>query len=99
GDNTMSCASCHLPEKALADGRALGRGHAGKPLARNTPSLLNVAHYKSYFWDGRAGSLEEQALQPIESPEEMNQSLDELVRELNRVPGYAAQFQDAFGGE
>lgn len=99
GDNNMSCASCHLPDKAFADGRALGQGHAGKPLARNSPSLLNVAFYDKYFWDGRAASLEDQALQPIQSPEEMNQPLDQLVRELNRVPGYTAQFQDVFGGK
>lgn len=97
GDNTMSCATCHLPEKAFADGRARGRGHEGKELTRNVPSLLNAGLYSSYLWDGRAKSLEEQALGPIEAPDEMNQDLDELVRELNAVPGYVEQFQQVFG--
>ncbi|MEX2137632.1 MAG: cytochrome c peroxidase [Pirellulales bacterium] len=97
GDNTNSCATCHAPEKAFGDGLATGKGRNGKPLRRNTPSLLNVGLYSSFFWDGRAGSLEEQALAPIESPHEMNQKLDELEQELGAVHGYVEQFQQVFG--
>lgn len=97
GDNRMSCATCHLPEKAFGDGLARGKGHGGKTLARNTPSLLNAGFYERYDWDGRAKSLEEQALGPIQSPDEMNQDLAELERELNAVPGYVEQFQKVFG--
>jgi cytochrome c peroxidase len=97
GDNTLSCASCHLPEKAFADGLPQGKGRGGKTLSRNTPSLLNVGFYSRYFWDGRAKSLEEQALGPIVSPDEMNQDIDELVDELNAVPSYTEQFQAVFG--
>lgn len=97
GDNTMSCATCHLPEKAFADGQRRSMGHAGQPLTRNTPSLLNVAWFDRLFWDGRAGTLEEQALHPIQSPDEMNQDLDELEAELNAVPGYVEQFRAIFG--
>lgn len=97
GDNTMSCASCHVPEKAYTDGLALGKGHGQKSLSRNTPSLLNVGFLDSYFWDGRAASLEEQALGPIQSPEEMNQDLDELERELRAVPEYVEAFRKTFG--
>ncbi len=97
GDNTMSCATCHLPEKAFADGRPLARGRDGANLARNTPTLLNVAFFERYMWDGRAASLEDQALLPIQSADEMHQDLDELVRELNEVPSYVQQFQAAFG--
>jgi cytochrome c peroxidase len=96
GDNQMSCATCHLPEKALADGLAQAKGNGGKSLARNTPSLLNVAFHASYTWDGRAKSLEEQALMPIQLVDEMNQDLGELERELNAVPGYVEQFQQVF---
>lgn len=96
GDNTMSCASCHAPEKAFGDGLARAKGADGKELARNSPSLLNVGFYTSYFWDGRAKDLEQQALQPIESPSEMNQNLDELERELNAIPGYVEQFKRVF---
>lgn len=98
GDNSQNCASCHLPEKAFADGQAFSLGHDDQPLARNTPTLLNSAHFDVLHWDGRAAGLEEQALLPIESPLEMNQNLDELERELNAVPEYAAQFTAAFGG-
>ena len=97
GDNSMSCATCHLPEKAFADGRARSPGQGGKPLERNTPGLLDVGLHSSFFWDGRASTLEEQALGPIQSPVEMNQSLDELERELGQVPGYVAQFEKIFG--
>jgi cytochrome c peroxidase len=98
GDNTLSCASCHIPEKALADGLATGKGFGGKRLDRNTPTLWNAAFLPAYFWDGRAASLEEQALGPIENPGEMNQDLDELERELAAVPGYVQEFKEAFDG-
>lgn len=97
GDSRMSCASCHQPEKALTDGLSRAKGHNGKPLERNTPTLLNVGFYAQYFWDGRAASLEEQALMPIESPDEMHQDLEKLEQELNAVPSYVEQFQLVFG--
>lgn len=97
GDNQMSCATCHIPEKAFADGLKTAKGAGGKSLKRNTQSLLNVGLYTVYFWDGRASSLEQQALTPIAAADEMNQDPDELVRELSAVPGYAKQFQSAFG--
>jgi cytochrome c peroxidase len=93
----MSCASCHLPEKAFTDGLRRAKGTGGKELSRNTPSLLNLASYTAYFWDGRAATLEEQALFPIQSVEEMNQDLDALEKELNAIPGYVAQFESVFG--
>jgi cytochrome c peroxidase len=97
GDNTMSCATCHLPEKAFGDGLARSKGAGGKKLTRNTPTLLNVGFHSSFFWDGRAASLEDQALGPIQSPDEMNQDLEQLVKELASVPEYAKQFQGVFG--
>ena len=97
GDNRMSCASCHVPEKGFADGLRRAKGAGGRDLSRNTPTVLNVGFFSSFFWDGRATSLEEQALGPIESPEEMAQDIDSLVDELGAVPSYAEQFQHAFG--
>jgi cytochrome c peroxidase len=99
GNGMMSCGSCHLPEKGWGDGLARAEGHEGKQLERNTPTLLNVAFHSSLFWDGQASSLEEQALGPIESPDEMNQDLDQLERKLNAIPGYVEQFQKVFGTE
>lgn len=96
GDNKMSCATCHIPKKAYGDGLALSPGANGKPLKRNTQACLNVGFFKSFFWDGRAGSLEEQALAPIQSAVEMNQSLDELEAELRAVPGYVSEFRMVF---
>lgn len=97
GNNTMSCASCHMPERAFGDGVAWNKGAGGQTLSRNTQSCWNVGFYPRLFWDGRAASLEEQALGPIQSDVEMNQNLDQLERELNDVPGYVEQFERVFG--
>lgn len=97
GNNEMSCASCHLPDKAYGDGLALSPGAGGKLLTRNTQTCLNVGFFDALFWDGRAKSLEEQALVPIESAAEMNQDLVELETELAEIPGYVLEFQQVFG--
>ncbi len=97
GTNDMSCATCHLPEKAYADGLALSPGAGGRKLERNTPTCLNVGLLPSLFWDGRAETLEDQALIPIQSDVEMNQDLDDLEAELSAIPGYVREFQDVFG--
>ncbi len=97
GDNTMSCATCHLPDKVWGDAIPKAKGAGGKDLTRNTPTLLNVAFYQTLLWDGRSVSLEEQALVPVESPDEMHQDADELVEELAAVPGYSKQFEKVFG--
>jgi len=97
GSNTMSCGTCHDPKSGWADRRRLSRGDGqSTDLGRHTPSLINVAYNHTQFWDGRAGSLEEQALKPIESPIEMNQSVDEALVELKKA-GYEADFAEAFG--
>ena len=97
GDNSMSCATCHQPEKGFGDGLPRAEGAEGKDLSRNTPTVLNVGFFSTFFWDGRAATLEEQALAPIESADEMAQDLDRLVDELAVIPNYAGQFQSAFG--
>ena len=98
GNNRISCASCHIPGKAFADGRAVSTGADGAPLRRNTRSCLNAGFATSLLADGRAKSLEQQALLPIQSPAEMNQPLDELEKELALVPGYVKDFKTVFGG-
>lgn len=97
GNNTVSCASCHKPEFAYADNRALSPGAAGKSSARHAPSLLNVAYLTSLFWDGRATSLEEQVRSPIESPEEMANSVSTVEQRLNADRTYREQFAKAWG--
>jgi len=99
GDNTISCASCHIPEKGWSDGLATAVGFNGKILARKTPTVAYLEDDRIFFWDGRATSLEEQALGPITSVDEMNQNLNELVNELEDVPAYRAMFARAFPGE
>jgi cytochrome c peroxidase len=99
GDNKMSCATCHRPDKAFSDGWSLAKGASGKTLKRRTPSLLNVGFYSTLHWDGRAKTLEEQALLPIQAADEMNQDLDQLEKKLNAVPTYAKQFQVVFGSK
>ncbi len=82
-NRTISCASCHKPEFAFADTSAFSLGVHGRVGTRNTPSAMNVAMRDALFWDGRAATLEEQALGPIENPVEMNLSIEEAITRLN----------------
>jgi cytochrome c peroxidase len=93
----QSCADCHAPAKVFTDGRKTARGAEGKFGERNSMPLLNLAWKKEFFWDGRAKSLREQVLQPIQNPIEMHQSLTNLVKKLMDAKDYAALFTTAFG--
>ncbi|MCP8937374.1 plastocyanin/azurin family copper-binding protein [Alsobacter sp. SYSU M60028] len=99
GPGTISCATCHDPSLAFTDGVPLGRGAAGKPLARHTPALWNLAWGESYFWDGRADTLEQQARGPIEHPLEMAGSVAEATARLGADAEMAARFRQAFPRE
>lgn len=94
----ISCATCHNPSFAFTDrvSRALGHNHQVGP--RNTPTVLNSAFLGSQFWDGRAATLEEQALGPIQASVEMNMALDRVVEKLGAIPEYKERFATAFGG-
>ncbi len=98
GDGTMSCATCHNPELGYTDGLAISLSYPTTRNWRNAPTIINVAYLDSYFWDGRAESLEQQALFPIMSAFEMNQNLDYLEEELKEVPYYRKAFREIFGG-
>lgn len=95
----VSCASCHNPSFAFTDRvpRALGHKHQAGP--RNTPTVLNSAFLQSQFWDGRAATLEEQALGPIQAAVEMNESLENVVKKLKAIPAYRKGFKEAFGSD
>ncbi|MEM1358581.1 MAG: cytochrome c peroxidase [Bacteroidota bacterium] len=95
--NQISCASCHDPDLAWGDGRRRSFGHDRQRGKRNAPTLLNAGHWESLFWDGRAASLEEQVLGPLQDSEEMHQSLEELGPELSSTKGYPELFRAAFG--
>lgn len=93
----MACASCHDPDLAWADGRAMAFGNGRKELKRNTLSLLNAAHQKTFFWDGRVDSLEAQAKAVLTNPDEMRSSEAHLAKELGAIPMYVAEFEKCFG--
>src|SRR5574341_744848 len=97
GDGTMSCSSCHDPEMAYTDGLEISLSYPTTRNWRNSPTLINVAFQKFLFHDGRAGSLEDQALFPMMSAFELNQNLDFLEEEIRSVPEYVESFRKVFG--
>lgn len=104
GDGSRSCYSCHLNEKGLTDGLPKGTGAYGKALARHTPTLWNIGYHAEWYWDGRAKTLEKQALAAwklanmgAKDPQKDEIRADVLAK-LNSVAGYKAQFQKVFGG-
>jgi len=99
-DGRISCSSCHDPKLAFTDGRAVAEGISGRRGSRNSPTLLNAMFNTGQFWDGRADTLEDQAVQPLVNSLEMgNDSYDEVVKRLRAIPEYAAEFQSVFGSE
>jgi cytochrome c peroxidase len=95
-DSSVSCASCHIPKFAFADTVAFSKGIGGKLTNRNTPSVLNMKNRPYFFWDGRAASLEEQSLMPIQNPDEMGLPIDEAVKRLNQSKEYKLLFKKIF---
>lgn len=95
-DNTISCASCHLPEYGFSDTVAFSKGIEGRATTRNTPSVFNMKNRPYFFWDGRAASLEQQALMPIAHPDEMGLPIQEAVARLNASSEYRKLFLQIF---
>ncbi|WP_462221255.1 cytochrome-c peroxidase [Ferruginibacter sp.] len=95
-DFSVSCASCHKPAYAFADTAAFSTGINEKLKARNTPSVLNMKNRPYFFWDGRAVTLQEQSLMPIQNPDEMGLPIDEAVKRLNESKEYKNLFQKIF---
>jgi len=98
-DGSLSCASCHHPAKAFADGHVRSKGVPGRPLGRHTPTLWNAGFAAHVFWDGRARSLEEQVVNPIQAADEMAQPLDALIERLASDRKTAGAFAEAFPGQ
>jgi cytochrome c peroxidase len=99
GDGTMSCATCHIPELGYTDGQAISLSYPTTKNWRNSPTLINVAFSKFLFHDGRAETLEDQALFPMMSSFEMNQNLDFVEEEIRSVPEYLELFKVVFGSD
>lgn len=96
-DGTVSCATCHAPNKGFSDGRPTSAGIKGQVGGRNAPVAINRLFSQEQFWDGRAASLEDQALGPIQNPIEMGNTLKKMVAKLNTIQGYRKQFKQVFG--
>jgi cytochrome c peroxidase len=99
---TRSCATCHVPERAFADGRPRAEllpGHGAGRGARNTPTLINAALQPTLFADGRVRTLEDQATDVLGSASEMGGSLALATAAVRLEPRYRAEFVAAFGGE
>jgi cytochrome c peroxidase len=93
---TIACVSCHDPKLAFTDGESTGRGVSGRPLARHTPSLWNVAWSPLLMWDGRASTLEEQIRLPLTHPDEMGATFEHAVERLSADLDYVRAFAEAF---
>ena len=91
---TRACATCHDPRKEFSDGLALPVDAEGRPAKRHTPALWNLAWNRSFFWDGRAATLEEQIKEPIVT--ELGLSLSELTLRVAADPNLVSRFADAF---
>lgn len=96
-DGSVSCATCHQPARAFADGRPLAQGIGARLGSRNTPTLLNAMYNPSQFWDGRRASLEEQAADPFVNPMEHGlKDHQALLRLVRRTPRYRKALSAAF---
>lgn len=95
-DNSISCASCHQPEKGFSDDLDRSIGITGEKVGRSAPTLWNVAFLDRFFWDGRAVTLEEQAVGPLFDAKEMGNSPEHLLNTLNAIPVYVEMFNIAY---
>lgn len=100
-DGTISCATCHRPAQAFSEPTPRSTGIGGQTGARKSPPIVNAGFpiFERYFWDGRAGSLVEQAKGPIANPVEMGNTLDGAARAVAAVPGYRRAFRETYGDE
>lgn len=102
-DGTVSCATCHSPELAFADGAPVSTGINGQKGGRSAPTVINRGYSTEQFWDGRAATLEDQAIGPIANPIEMTNEKDPTkahqtcVDRLRRIPEYVSRFEKAYG--
>ena len=110
-DGTMSCATCHRPEYAFSEPLAVASGVGGQRGRRKTPSIVNLAARTTlpgsedidpgptFFWDGRAKSLEAQVLTPIADPKEMGLDHPAMIERLSSISGYRRYFRETFDTE
>lgn len=95
--NTFACASCHNPTYALTDNLPLARGDDGTTGTRNTMPLFNLAWKNRFLWDGRVSRIRDQITIPITHPLEMNETIENVLAEMEARPAYRKRFEEAFG--
>jgi cytochrome c peroxidase len=93
---SISCASCHHPDRGFSDDLPRSIGMGGEELARAAPSLWNVVFLKKFFWDAHADTLEAQMLGPLYAPNEMGNTPNGLLATINSIPAYHALFKKAY---
>ena len=98
-DGSLSCAGCHDPSRGFADGRTVSEGVFHRRGSRNVPTLINRGYGSAFFWDGRISTLEEQVLQPILNPVEMDMTVEEVMSRVRRDGQYRRRFRQTFGRE
>ncbi len=95
-DNSISCASCHAPQNAFSDSNQFSEGVNGTLGNRQSMALINLGWNSFFFWDGRAKTLEEQILEPVENPVEMHETWPNVVKKLDQSVEYRTMFMQAF---
>ena len=93
----IACVTCHHPSLGWTDGRRVSAGHDRHEGSRNSMTLLNAGYFNQLFWDGRADGLVDLMLKPIESPIEMNSSIDATINRINEIDEYGPDIELAFG--
>ena len=96
-DYSMSCSSCHHQSNAFSDVRMKSVGVNGDTLERNSMALFNLAWYPRFFWDGRASSIEDQVLFPVNAHNELGLGWEKAVSRLNQNSFYREKFKILFG--
>lgn len=97
-DNTIACASCHLPTVAFTDGQQVSSGIRRQQGGRSAPASINRLYSKGQFWDGRAATLEEQSIGPFINPIEHGfANYDEMLEKMKKIEGYKKHFKKVFG--
>jgi cytochrome c peroxidase len=99
-NNTIACASCHMPTLAFTDGQPVSMGIHRQLGGRSAPTAINRLFSKAQFWDGRAATLEDQSVGPFVNPIEHGfADYPEMIAKMNTIEGYKKKFKDVFGGE
>ncbi|WP_316739025.1 cytochrome-c peroxidase [Pedobacter aquatilis] len=98
-NNSISCGSCHMQDKAFTDGKRFSTGVDGVNTERNSMALVNLLWNRKFFWDARSNTLEDQASFPMTSPHEMGQSLAATVKKLQSTDFYPPLFKQVYGDE